>query len=224
MPVLRRVFDDLVARHLAADRFAAWAGDDQSEDQVSKLYPLGVVQRGVQRLGGLGDRTADATRRLVAGHGQGPSLMTKPGLAERVREQGERPRLALDLPEQEVGKPVLEHQTVLAGRILDRGAERLGGHRAEQEQALLDEDSEPGNAREVAGVVAPQGEDDAPTPGLGDQCVEEPLPLVLVVTQRESLLGLVDEHHRVRSPGRSGQGVHRMTTGHEHNSVVALAS
>ena len=87
---------------------------------------------------------------------------------------------------------------MLARGRLDGLAQRLRRHRAEQEQAALDQHGHRGEGGEVAGMVGSQGEDDAPALGVGDQSLEEPTTLVLVLAQGEGLLGLVDEHDRVR--------------------------
>ena len=223
-PILRRVDDHLMPRHLSTDRLTAGSRHDQPEDEVTELRALGVVEPAVQRLGRLGDGAADAARRLVAGDGQGAALVAEPRLAKGVRHEWQRPRLPLDLADQEVGETWLEDEPVLPCGGLDRLAQGAGGHRAEQEQALFDQDGQAGNACEIARVVGPQGEYDAPASGLGDECVEEPLPLVLVLTERERILGLVDEHDRVRSLRRSGQGLHRVTAGRDHHDMAAPTS
>ena len=73
-------------------------------------------------------------------------------------------------------------------------------------------------------MVGSQGEHDAPAHGVGDQSLEEPTTLVLVLAQGEGLLGLVDEHDRVQSHSGGGERVHRVAPGGEDGRVGAVAS
>jgi hypothetical protein len=96
------------ARDPAPYRRPCRVGRHQPQHQVTG-YPLLVRVQGRPHLvRGAGDRTPDAAGCLVALHGQGAALPLRPGFPERVREQRQGARLALDLPQQQVHQSRLE--------------------------------------------------------------------------------------------------------------------
>ena len=177
-PRVGDVRGDLVARQSGADRVAVVGGRDQPQHQPAKLGPPSGVHGVVQGLGGLGDRLPDPAGGPVAGHGQGRALAAFPGLAQHVREQRQRGRLALDLADQQVDQTGLEPETGASGRPLDRAAELRLAHRPQQVHALLEHAREARVRRQVTEVVGAQRDDQRTTgTDMLDQSGEEPLPL-----------------------------------------------
>ena len=100
--------------------------------------------------------------------------MAEPGFAQRVGEERKSAGLALDLPDQQVGQPVLEDEPVLARGRLDRLAQRPADIGPSRNRPRSTSTATAGEGGEVAGMVGSQGEDDAPALGVGDQSLEEP--------------------------------------------------
>jgi hypothetical protein len=205
------LFDDLLADGVGghdpagdpgADRFAVGAGRHQAQQEVAQHGALLGRRALVELFGGLGDRPADAAGGLVAGDGQRAAFAAPPGLAQGVREQRQRARLALHVPHQQVDQAGFEAQPRLAGGPLDRGPQVVLPHAVEQEEAPLDDPGEPEVGGELAQPVGPQRHHERPPfRVLGQRC-EEPGTLVGVRAQGHGLLALVD--HQDRSPCRHG--------------------
>ena len=186
---------------------------------------LGLAQSDVQGLGRLRDRTSDAARGLVAGDGQGAALVAEPGLAQRVGEERKSAGLAFDLPDQQVGQPVLEDEPVLARGRLDGLAQRHRRHRAEQEQAPLDQHGQPrGVAARSPVWSARRASTTRPRTVWATRASKNRPRSSSSLAQGEGLLGLVDEHDRVRSHSGGGERVHRVAARGEHDRVGAVAS
>ncbi len=139
-----RVGEQQPARHPGAHRVALVTGGHQAQQHLSEQLPLPGRQRFVQLLGRLRDAAADAAGRLVAGDRQGAALPALPGPAQCMREQRQRTRLALHLPNQQIHQARLEQQAGRFRRPGDRGAQPGLVHRSQQVQAALDQ---PGDLR-----------------------------------------------------------------------------
>ena len=101
-PLVVRVDRQAAPRNAAAHRRAVAAVADEPQQQVLQQRPLFGRQPLVDRLGRLCDRTADAASRAVAGDGEGAPFAPLPRLAQRMRQQRQRARLALHLAHEEV--------------------------------------------------------------------------------------------------------------------------
>ena len=147
----------------------------------------------------LGDGVADPAGGLVAVNGQGRSLATRPGLAQHVREQGKRGRLALHVTDQQVDQARLQPEAGPSGRAFD-GAAQVGlVHRAQEVQALFEDPRDVGVRRQVAEVVGPQREHQGAAGGdMRGQGSAVADPVLRVLAHRDDLLGLI-HHERLLS-------------------------
>ena len=194
------------------------AGRDQAQQEVAEHRPLRLLGRLVDGFRREGDGAADAAGPPVAGHRQRPALAVLPGLAQRVREEGEAPGGALDLVVQQIDQTRLEAQPDLAGRSLDGGGEVLAAHRTEQVQAPLGDAGEATVGRQLAEVIGPDGQHQRPVGGPLGERGEERGPLVHVAAAGDRLLALVDDQagldagltaaHRRQRPHRVLAGAH----------------
>ena len=118
----------------------------------------------VEPLGGLGDGLADAAGRGVARHGQRVALPALPRLTQRVRQQRQGARLALDVAHQQVDEAGFEPQPGLRGGALDGARRSASSIGAEEVEAPLDEARELGVGGQVAEPVGPQRDDEQRRP------------------------------------------------------------
>nr|WP_230208941.1 hypothetical protein [Tetrasphaera sp. HKS02] len=178
----------------------------------------------VEPIGRLRHGLADATGGAVPSDGQGRSLTAQPGLAQHVGQQRQRPRLAADLPHEQVGKPGFEAQAGLVGGTFDRGTQVWLTHSPQQVQAMFDQTRQPRVGGQCPHPVGPQGDHEVPVRPLLDERVHPARPLVGIDLLGEPLLALV--HHQ-GPPGRSlhaGKGLQRSRArgDHEHPTTVAV--
>ena len=94
------------------------------------LRPASSCAEGV--LGEPRDRAAHAAGALVGGEPQAPPVAPLPELEQRGREQRQRARLALDVGHQRVGQLGLDAQAGALRRALDRAAQLVAAHRADE--------------------------------------------------------------------------------------------
>ncbi len=141
-----------------------------------------------------------------------------------MRQQRQRPGLALDLPYQQIDQAGLQQQPDLAGRTLDCGAEVAFAHRAQQVQAGLDETGEVGVGRQLAEPVGAQGDDQRARSAWAARAAKNDRLHGRVVAQGDRLLALVDHQDRRRTARRQpDDGIHRPRTGSDHHDMTAIA-
>ena len=149
----------------------------------------------------MGDRSPHAAGREVARARENPTVPAGPRLVQGVGEQGKSARLSFDVGQHGVDQPGLESQSRRTGGALDRPAQLVRLHRAEQ--ALMRGHC-PGQARVLRAAsveVRAEGDDDRGGAPLAqvDQGVEEAPPARFVRTEGERLLELVDDEERRRT-------------------------
>ena len=153
-----------------------------------------VVHAVVERLGGPGHRVPDPSGSSVAVHGQRRPLTAAPGLAQDVREQGQRGGFALDVTDEQVDQSLLQSQPRASGRPLDRAAQVGLVHRTQQVQPVLEDPGDLGVRRQVAEMVGSQRQHQGPSCGyVRRKGGEVPLSLTRVPARRDRLLGLVHD-------------------------------
>ena len=224
-PFVFRVGGDGAAGDAAAHRFAFRGGRHQAQEQVAQQWLLCGGHLVVDLLGRLGDRAADPARVLVAGDGERAALAPLPRLVQRVRQQRQRPGLALDLPHQQIDQTRLQQQADLAGGTLDRGPQVALAHRAQQMQPRLDEPGEPGWRGQLAKAIGAQRDDQRATFGVDGEARRRTPACGRVVAQGDRLLALVDDQDRHRTRRRQGdERVHRPRTRRDHDDMTAVAA
>ncbi len=93
---------------------------DEAQQHVAQQRPPLWQETLVDRLGGLGDRAADATAGPIAVDRQRSPLTPLPGLAQRMRHQRQGARFAFHLTHEEIDQSWFEQQAGLTRRTLDR--------------------------------------------------------------------------------------------------------
>ena len=104
-------------------------------------------ERGVDRLGPLGDRALDAAGLAVALQREHPAPASLPQLEERVLEQRQRTRLAVEVVEDRADEALLELQAHRARRLLDRVADAVRRERPHQVLRARDQGGQVGVGR-----------------------------------------------------------------------------
>ena len=201
-PLVLGVGGDGAAGDAAAHRFAVRGGGHQAQQQVAQQWPLLGGYLVVDLLGRLGDRASDPTGGLVALDGERAALAPLPRLVQRVRQQRQRPGLALDLAHQQVDQARLQQQPGLAGRTLDRGPQVGVAHRAQQVQSGLDETGEVRVADSSPSRSARSATTSGRVLGVGGEGGEERGLHRRVVAEGDRLLALVDHQDRRRTRRR----------------------
>ena len=119
--------------------------------------------RGVELLVGLlglpRDRPADAPGLLVVGQPQRAAVAALPQLQQRRRDQRQRTGLALDVGDQRVDQLALDPQAGPARRQLDRTAQLLAEHRADEHVAGAQEPRQLRVGGAATVVVGAHGDD-----------------------------------------------------------------
>jgi hypothetical protein len=193
---------ELVEGHPASDHCLALARPDQPQEDPTS----GVLVVGVELLPGPfgqpSHRAVHPSGLLVGGQGQGAAVAVLPAFQQRTRQQGQPPGLGGDLVDHGLGQAWLQPQPGPAGGQLDRAAQLVGVHRADQQVVGGKEAGQGGVGGAVAVVVGPHRHHHGQLPvgglsGLG-QGGQEPGPLILVAADGEGLFELVDDQEQPR--------------------------
>ena len=191
--------------------------------------------RGVEPLVGLlgqpRDRPAHAPGLLVVGQAQRAAVAALPQLQQRRRDQRQRTGLALDVGDQRVDQLALDQQAGPAGRQLDRTAQLLPQHRADEHVAGAQQPRQLRVGGAATVEVGAHGDDHQRAPAhvshRGHERVDERRALRLVAAGREHLLELVDRHDQPAVVGRRGERLleraQRMLPGTQHGERPRLA-
>jgi hypothetical protein len=150
-----------------------------------------------------------------------------PALQQRTRQQRQPPRLVGDLVDHGVGKARLQPQPGPAGGQLDRAAQLLGAHRADQNVVGSQQAGQAGIGGAVAVVVGPHGNHHGcvPVSRLGSlgQGGEEGDPLGLVPAGGEDLLELIHDQQQAHvSGGRPERRLTSTLARHESDRVSPI--
>ena len=186
-------------------------GDPAAVEQRDHAQHRGTQRRAV-RLGeplvhtvrGESDGPVDPAGALVPGEGEPVSGAVAPGLAQRVRQAGQRAGVAAgaDVGDQPVDEPRLQVQ---AGRLRgpgDHPRQLVGRHGTEHERRVQRR-LERGQGNAVLDEVGAHGDHDPRRPRAGQRRREQ-LTFALVTTLGEQLLGLVDGHDQRCAATRGG--------------------
>ena len=152
--VLGGVADHQSSRDPAAHRLAVQPRGHQSQQHLAQHEAFVLAHLSVDILRRLGHRAPDPSRSLIRRHRQSPSLAAQPRLPQRMGEQRQGTRFALDLPNQQVHQPRLDDEADLPCGAFDRRRKIVGGHRGEHVQPPLHQPGEPGMSRHVAHPVS----------------------------------------------------------------------
>ena len=149
---------DLVERHPAADHRLALARPGQPQQDPAGHRLLAGVELLPGAFGQPGDRAAHPTGLLVGGQGQGAAVAVLPALQQRTRQQRQPPGLVGDLADHRLGQARLQLQPGPAGGQLDRPAQLVGVHGADQDVVGGQQAGQAGVGGAVAVVVGPHGD------------------------------------------------------------------
>src|SRR5262249_42153882 len=126
------VGEQLRTRHSPARVLGRLAEVGEPKEHASHERLLSIAAAEEDLLRGVGDRAAYAAGIAVARDGQHATNSARPRLVERMREQRERARLALDVGEHSLDQAGLEAEPGGARGTLDRPVKLVASHRPEQ--------------------------------------------------------------------------------------------
>jgi hypothetical protein len=140
-------------------------------------------------------------------------------------QQGQGPRLALNLADQQLDQTGFEQQAGLVSRPLD-GRPQVGlTHGTQQVETRLDEADKGGVGGQLPQPVGPQRHHQRGALGMRHQGGDEAGPLVRVAAQGERLLALIDHQHRGRTRRWQGrEGIGGVGAGGDHHHPAAIAA
>ena len=220
---MARTRGEVAARDVGPHRVPVVVQHDQPHHQLSQRLLLLGGQGPDDLFGRLRHGFPDAAGPLVALDRERRSLAAFPGLAQDVREEGQRPRLALHLADEEVDEPGLEAQPGLFGGAFDRSSQVGWGHRRQQVEALFHPTGEGRVRRQVAHPVGAEGDDEGSPGRVLEEGLEERFALPVVARPDEGLLALVDDEHR----GCRRRGIrerrHGVPSGRDDDDLVPVA-
>ena len=175
--VVGLVVDQVGTADPVADRRAGVGQRHQpQEDGACDLSAVGgkLVEDAV---GGGRHRALHTAARLIARHGEDAVLPMGPGLGQRVRQQRQGARLALDVAQEQVDEPRFEAEPSACRRTGDGRPYLRLGHGAEEVQTVLDQSRQRREPAHRGHEVGAQRQDDRCPHGATGQPVGEGGPL-----------------------------------------------
>ena len=193
---------ELVERHATThERGLLLPGVGQAQQDAPRG---GALRLGQPRVGGLGqaaDRAAHTAGALVRRAAHHAAVALAPLLEQGGGQQRQAAGLVEHIDDQGVRERRLDPQPDPARRLDDRPAQLVASHRADEHLVRPDEPREPVVRGAAPVEVGAHGDHhlDAPVAVLRQrhERVQEVRPLTLVTADREHLLELVDDKHRL---------------------------
>jgi hypothetical protein len=180
----------------------------EAQQDPPRDVPVLWIEPFVRALRQPGYRAVHAARLAVGVKAQAPPVALLPQLQQRRRQQWQRAGLPLDVGDQRVHQVRLDAQAGALGRQLDRAAQLVAAHRADEDVVGAQQARQLGVGVAAAVEVGAHGNEHERPPARvtrgGDERVDERRSLALVAAGREDLLELV--HGDDQSAARGGVG------------------